>query len=97
MANFINNSKTAVRVERRLSLLSLSDALSVSALLMARQLEDESLRHRMIRPGIFNTQPSLSSAIPLFLDASLSSSFPSGSPSLDLIRTVYVCVCVRGG
>lgn len=87
--------------------MSLSEALSLSAPLMAGQLEDESLGHGRIRQGIFNTQLSPSSAIPPspLSSRSLLVSLPppllslsviffsSGSPSLDLIIAVVCGVC----
>lgn len=88
--------------------MSLSEALSLSAPLMAGQLEDESLGHGRIRQGIFNTQLSPSSAIPPspLPSRSLLVSLPpppllllsviffsSGSPSLDLIIAVVCGVC----
>lgn len=91
---------------RRLSLLSLSEACSLHAPLMASQLEDESLGRRRIRQRIFNTQLSLSFAIPLSPLHSLSL-FVSLPPSLSLsviffplvllplnLIIAVVCVCV---
>ena len=61
--------------------MSLSEALSPSAPLMAGQLEDESLGHGRIRQGIFNTELSPSSAIPPspLLSLSLLVSLPPSS------------------
>lgn len=66
--------------------MSLSEALSLSAPLMAGQLEDESLGHGRIRQGIFNTQLSPSSAIP-------PSPLPSRSLLVSLPPPPSVAVC----
>ena len=67
MANFTNSNKTAVSVEKTVLVVLVWGSLSHCPSLMASQPEDESLGHRTIRPGIFNTQLSLSPTIPLFL------------------------------